>query len=182
MLQNSPKPLEEDEGTFMQHFVYSDSKTVTVSTWCLVIMTLNKAYEYIKETGLSKPGTITKHCYLGKHLIHGGEWYHIVTVPPKQKRVGHLTEYLQQGGFIAYWHDEMSSLAYSERVQDRSKVISRTKIKYDFGQNLDSIQIEGKVLTVFFLWGVCVGISIVVFIIEKLRSSFNCKNRKWKPY
>lgn len=144
-------------------------------------MTLNQAYQYVKQKELSDPGIITKHCYLGKQLIHGGEWYHIIT-SPMQRRIRDLAVYLQEGGFIVYWHNEMNSLGSSKRVQDRSKVISPTKIKYDFEQNLDNIQIEGRILTVFFLWGVCVAISIVVFIIEKLCSSFNCKNRKCKPY
>ncbi len=112
------------------------------------------------------------HCYLGKRLVPSGAMYMLFVSPGtgnkhKLKRTFFL---LMDSGIYLYWRKEYIQLVHSMRVQDRSKVISSTKVVYDFEDVVISpLLLEGKISSVFFLWFVCMtGICFPIFLFEKL--------------
>ncbi len=95
--------------------------------------------------------------------------YQVFVLPfGNNKKLRKAALYLVESGILKYWRDEYIKLRYAKRVQERSKVISRTKIIYDFEKAVtSSLALEGKISSVFFLWVAClVGGCCTVFVAE----------------
>ncbi len=111
-------------------------------------------------------------CYIGKRLIPAGPIYQVMITPQHEKgqQVERVVMYMMESGIGTYWVDENIALKHSPRVQDRSRVIAMTKIRYDFeGAVVAALSLHGKISSVFFLWLVSlVGGSFPVFIFELL--------------
>ncbi len=116
-------------------------------------------------------------CYIGKRLIPAGPAYQVIILPrdDKGKEVGRKITYVTESGTGMYWGEENVAMRHSARVQDRSRVVSRTKIRYDFeGAVVSALSLQGKIISIFFLWFVSlVVIGVAVFTFELLY--FKCE-------
>lgn len=144
--------------------------TVSVALWNFVtelIYNVNSLF----DKNIS-PQQRPVHCYLGKRLIPLGVLYQIF-VPPGGIHIGKIAQKLTESGIYTYWREEYIQLRHSARVQDRSRVISPTKILYDFEQATTApLGLEGKISSVFFVCFVCLIFSFLVFILEQLRYKY----------
>ncbi|CAL8127415.1 unnamed protein product [Orchesella dallaii] len=145
-------------------------KTLILYLWTFVLSTINDANDLIaKEQPIASK---RRHCYVGKHLIPSADTYVGVT-PPESERLRNVFQTMLDSGLFSYWFTEFLKLGYAKRVQDRSKVVSPTQIHYDFASVVSPLQMEGKILTVFFLWIVCIGSCGISFAIEVMHSRRN---------
>lgn len=139
-------------------------KTAFVAVWNFAIEQISKVNTLY---GNISPHKRPIHCYLGKRLVENGEMYQVMT-PPHGKFLGIYGQRLIEAGINNYWRKEYVELRHSTRVQDRNKVISPTKIIYDFeGATAAPMNLEGKISSVFFLWSVCMLVSFCSFFVER---------------
>ncbi len=117
-----------------------------------------------------KPHERPVHCYIGKRLIPGGEMYQFIETPPSQLGglVKRVSLYMMESGISQFWYEEYVALRHSTRVQDRARVVSRTKIRYDFEEErvITPLELQGKISSVFFLSFVSLFFSTVSFAVE----------------
>ncbi len=151
----------------------SQRKIVLVHMWHFVITYFDEVANLFSNLS---PHKRPVHCYLGKRLIPSGAMYMVFVLPgngyKNELKISIL--HLMESGIYMYWRMEYIQLVHSRRVQDRSKVISSTKVIYDFEDVVISpLLLEGKISTVFFLWFVCLtGVCFPIFLFEKF-ANFN---------
>ncbi len=131
----------------------TERKLALVHLWNFVIPVVkdvDNLYENIE------PYKRPVHCYIGKRLIPCGSMYQISVLPQGNKKLGRISSYMMESGINNYWRDEYIALKFAARIQDRSKVISKTKIIYSFEKAVTTpLELEGKISSVFFLWVIC---------------------------
>lgn len=106
-----------------------------------------------------------KRCYTGKTLIPLGQYY-FGFLPPNNKRIACLFQCLFETGIFQLWYKESIQLSHSERVQDRVKVKGPTKLVNKAKNKIQSLQLQGKVLKIFVLFAIFLGICVLVCIAE----------------
>lgn len=156
-------------------------KLVLVHFWQYAIAYLNDVNQLF---GNIRPHRRPVHCYIGERLIPGEELYQFIETPPDQ--VGGLLKrvslYMMESGISQLWYEEYVALRHSTRVQDRSMVVSRTKIRFDFEEErlIIALEMQGKISSVFFLGFICYLISILSFAVEiVLHDYFNINHIFW---
>ncbi|CAL8087587.1 unnamed protein product [Orchesella dallaii] len=127
-------------------------KTVIFYMWTYVLSAIDEAKNLIATEELVPYKR--RRCYLGKHVVETGQVYFGIAAPGSE-RLKHVFQVMFQTGLYGYWIREHCLITFAKRVQDRNKFVSPTQIKNDFDSAVSPLQMEGKVLTVFFLWGVC---------------------------
>lgn len=113
--------------------------------------------------------TRARKCHIGQELVQLGEGF-LIFFPPSNKKLVEGTVRLIESGIHERWIQEKQGLVHSRRVQDRVRVKSPTKILET--RNIQPQSLEGKMLTMIFLWGVCSFISLVTFCLEVLPLKF----------
>ncbi|CAL8087593.1 unnamed protein product [Orchesella dallaii] len=149
-------------------FIYTIAfakKVAVFHIWTVTLSAINEANAMIARR--QKKSSKRRHCYVGKRIISSGEVYFGI-VPPGSERIRDVFQAIFQSGVYSYWNTEFRQMSYAKRVQDRIKVKGPTRINYDFRRTVRAIKVEGKVLTVFFLWVVCLICCMVAFGIERL--------------
>lgn len=109
-----------------------------------------------------------KKCHVGQELAKMGEQFFIF-LPPKNAKLVEGLQQLIQAGIYQRWIQEEDGLLHSERVQDRVRVKSPTKVVEMEVAEIPTVGLERKVITMFLLWGVCIVISFVGFCLEHIR-------------
>lgn len=126
-----------------------------VDLWNIVISVVNYANVALS---ISKKKT-SKSCYIGKHIINIGETYQMYSTL-NGIQLGRIAKMLLSTGIYEHWYKEFNGMQIANRVQDRAKVKSRTKIIYDFEEpNVAPIKVAGRIKALLLMWlGVCGGI------------------------
>ncbi|CAL8087596.1 unnamed protein product [Orchesella dallaii] len=137
--------------SFEEMFIYA-GKTVSLYLWPFVLAYVNRANLIIakKQPIPSK----RRRCYVGKRLIPSGE-IHYGFSPPGSERLRQVFQSMYETHLYSYWMSEGWKMTFAERVQDRAKVRSPTHIEQNLGSAVRPLQLEGTILSVFFLWGIC---------------------------
>lgn len=141
------------------------TKTFIVDSWPSVIYMINQAIKLLRE----KPRQETKiRCHLGKTVIAKQNVFSVYHSPESSK-VDWLARQTMDSGLFMYWWKEMIELRYSERVQDRMRVVSPTKIVHGMnGNSMEAPKISGYISSVFCLWVTCALICLLALGIENL--------------
>lgn len=92
---------------------------------------------------------------MGDELVDSGERYFVI-LPPRSGLLSRAFQKLLASGIMQRWEDEGNSIAVSERVQDRTRVKSKTRIINDDNVSPIALAMEGKMLTVFLVWAICI--------------------------
>lgn len=144
----------------------SERNLAMVHMWQYVIPAVNDVHSLYDKIEPHKPPV---HCYIGKRLVPCGLMYQVIVLPlGNNVKLRRTVLFIIESGIIKYWRDEFIEMRYANRVQERSKVISRTKIIYSFEKAVTSpLALEGKISSVFFLWVIfLVGGCCPVFVAE----------------
>lgn len=143
-----------------------EKKVAAIRVWLYAIGTVNSINDIIAAGGI--PGGENKKCYVGKELIPAGE-FHLAVLPPGNKKIVKVAQKLFASGIWIRWAQEIVSLISSQRVQDRVKIISPTKLLDEkMAGTLEPLKLEGKSATIFLLLTICLLISGKFFVLELL--------------
>lgn len=137
-------------------------KVAVVYLWAHVIRFINDANAAMSDDPRKRPF----HCYIGKRLIPSGKLFQLF-IPPNGQRFRMISQSLLETGFYKYWYGELYQMQFSPRVQERSRVLSATKVRYDFLEiGPTTIKLGGRIKSLFFLLIVGVLCSIMSFLSE----------------
>lgn len=145
-----------------------NERMTMVSVWPLTLFAQTVISRRILRGNVSMKDK-KKKCYVGKELIPGPTSF-IAFTPPGHVELARKFQSLVETGIFYYWVAEQFALAHSRRVQDRNRIKSSISIVDENGGNNEVVQLrmEGKMVTVFGLWGVCLCISGVFLACEKI--------------
>ncbi|CAL8087581.1 unnamed protein product [Orchesella dallaii] len=165
----SPASLIKDQTEYIRNVSYTE-KVVILYLWPFIMKAINEANNLIamEQPIVSK----RRHCYVGKQIIPSGEVF-FGFGNHGSARIQQVFQSTVEAGIYLYWMTEFCQMSYAKRVQDRRKVVSPTQIKYDFLSTVSALRMEGKVLTVFFVWAVCLAGCVMSSVIEVFCSNKN---------
>lgn len=107
-------------------------------------------------------------CYLGKRLVSPGSFFWGF-LPPNTKELVIMFRWLVNSGIVSRMENEGFMLSHSRRVQDRIRVKTKT-VFVPYHKIREAVyypqQLNGKILKVFFIWGVMILICLVAFVLE----------------
>lgn len=156
MLQKAYAPSPSNK--FFQ-MMASPEKYATVTSWTDAIFAATRSINYISQQQIK-----SRKCYLGKELSYAQNFYHVFT-PPENNRLADLFQKTMEGGLYDYWYGETVGVGQSERVQGRTRVLSRTSLVEET-EPIHPLEIEGKLKNVFLFWLVCSAISTATWTME----------------
>ncbi|CAL8087590.1 unnamed protein product [Orchesella dallaii] len=165
----SRKSLIQDHTEYVRNVSYSE-KVVILYIWPFIMKTVSDANNLIAKE--QPKASERRHCYIGKEIIPSGEVFFGFGNHGSERLQG-VFQSSYEAGLHLYWMSEFVHMSYAKRVQDRLKVVSPTHIKYDFISTVSALRMEGKVLTVFFVWAVCLAICAVSSVLEMFYSLKN---------
>lgn len=145
-----------------------DGKFAVIIAWPYSMLRAAEASAWIsKEFTKAKRKDKRKKCYIGKEMVDTGERY-MAFLPPGSSLLAKASQKLLTSGILQRWEMEGVMVATSRRAQDRVRVKGQTTI-VDIGTKvIAALRMEGKIVTIFFLWGSCLLTSLTCFIIESL--------------
>lgn len=108
-------------------------------------------------------------CYVGQQVELTESAYFLVS-SPEIKRLGGIIESFVEAGLVHFLMKEFLEIFAYNRVQDRSRSISLTKVVEDVETPKPLNATDGKVASVFILLGFTLGISLVMFVLEAIGS------------
>lgn len=150
------------DDTFMKTLV-GEHNVATIVGYCYAIWHASNGNRYIMRN--ESPSTRNKRCHIGQELIQIiGERY-VVLTPPGSEKLANVFEKLLASGIIQRWDQEAIWLMYARRVQDRGQVISKTMLAKE-PTTFQKLRIEGKMVTIFWLWILCILISCTALMCE----------------
>lgn len=142
--------------------LFLQNNRFSIAPWEYAIYMMRTGDDFNKRLGKSST-EIARRCYIGQELLlHDEEFF--VTVPPGNDRLTVIYQQLTQGGISQRFWQEVEDMQTSQRVQDRVRITSRSKIRNE--ELLGNITLQGKMITVFLLWLVCIILSTLVFANE----------------
>lgn len=80
-----------------------------------------------------------------------------------------MYERLLSSGIESRWRQEQFGFMTASRVQDRVQVKSRTRMVLQTSTT-EKLKMDGKILTIFLLWILCLAIFLMAFIFEISRN------------
>lgn len=107
-------------------------------------------------------------CFVGEELEFRHLSFFVVTSSDRDRLI-RILEALMETGFQTRWLKDSIQLFQFNRVQDRSRSISMTKLAEEVNPVKSLWITDGKLKNVFFLWGLFLVISLVVFALENLK-------------
>lgn len=157
---------------FFQIFTGVDN-VATINLWPYAMLVANTANELI--TRLSAEGKENfpgegKTCHVGERLISTGEMF-FGYLPPGHRKLIRRSQILLGSGIISRWQKELFGMLHSRRVQDRIKVVSPTDMLDEVDTQERPLGLDGKIVTIFLLWAICLAISAACFLFEFLSSA-----------
>lgn len=136
-------------------------KVVILTWWYYLFENIGNGNKLIQDKGMAN----SRRCYLGKRVIPAPEMYEVLSIPPGNVDLFKFQQVRDSSGISVYWSKEFVEAHVTRRVQDRARAVSPTKIVYEF-ENIRSLKMEGKMLCIFFLWGVGLGAGFVTKVFE----------------
>lgn len=133
-----------------------------VSSWPGAHECLSRGELYIKENKIEN-----RRCYLGKELFFDQPIFIVVT-PPQSTRLANIAWKMMEGGFFSLWFNEFAGISATVRVQDRVKMLSRTKVMEEQEQPRALNMKEGKLKIVFIMSIMILSLSVVAFTLENI--------------
>lgn len=156
--------LVEDRATFIRTKVEQD-RIATTEGWPYAIWNTVQSNLWIEQNYSGKKNRKT--CFIGKELLETGERY-FMFLPPGSSQLSRVFQKLLSAGIIQRLEQESVGIAVARRVQDRFKMKDKTTIIDDTDKSLAALTMEGKVVTIFFVWTICILISMNGFFLEMI--------------
>lgn len=171
-------------GKFLERVAVGKRKSA-FGPWPYCLAVYNRVMAYIKKLNsqVKAKDRIIRHCHLGKQLVESGGLFWGFFPPGSNKLTAVFKQFLETG-IYEYWMEDFYGTGFANRVQDRSRVKSPTKILEDSIQGAYSAGNlkEGHLSTVFVLWSLGLVLCMVVFISEGGISLAIITNRSRKVY
>lgn len=156
------------------------NKRAYISGWNIALRDTRWAMEKSKEIMEKKSGTSSKlkqrECYVGKELF-AVKYMSYGFLPPGNEQASLVFKRFFNSGIYRLCMGEYFAWTHSGRVQDRVKVVSRTKILTERDKEITAIGLNTKILAVLILWIACLVVSAVVFLFEKAGSTLASSHR-----
>lgn len=110
----------------------------------------------------------SRRCYVGQEFINSDVEFYVFN-PPGTEIVAAVFQRLIYAGIVQRWEEEGHALIHSGRVQDRVRVKSPRIIRNLEMRVIESLRMEGKTLTIFLFYGMCilmclVGLGLEMFV------------------
>lgn len=127
-----------------------------------ILAVLTKANEALQSDRIRGMG---RRCYTGRKLVPTGDFYNAL-LGPKVYILGTPARRLITTGIVDMWLRESYGVSYANRVQDRLRVVRKTKYTYgNFGDDSNNspkpLPLYGRVKSMFFIY--CVGVMLGIF-------------------
>lgn len=170
-LINSSKVAPSEDA--LAEMITTMERHIFIALWPPTIQATNLAEAYMSNNHI-----YDKKCYVGEQLFFHQNMF-IVMSPPNSLKLGGIVTLMMESGIYAVWFNEYVGISASLRVQERSKMLSRTKLLEEKVQPKALKLLEGKVKNILFLWITCLSVSGIVFVAEitvnKLKAFFAIK-------
>lgn len=154
-----------DEQKFLKTLAFGSYKVATVVRWPFALYTAVKANDILYQNMPFK----RRQCFVGNELVHSGPYYYGFLPPGDHLRLRDIFMALLEAGIVDLWRKEFFGLAYSPgRVQDKLRVKSPINILTDDHEQLLALKVQGKIITVFLIWMLCLVLAALSFSLEKL--------------
>lgn len=151
-----------DMGKLVEALILDERKLVIPGPWSHIHMLAWYSKAFLKTLN-GKSGE--RKCHVGQELAQMAELF-FVFLPPKNSELVRAFQWLIQAGIYQRWDVEKNGIMHSNRVQDRVRVKSPTKVVEMEANVMKSQGLKGKMVTMFLLWGVCIFISLVGYSLE----------------
>lgn len=138
------------------------NKVAVLRLWPYALGSANQMNDLIASGKISPYQK--KKCYVDEELIPTQEVFFALTQPGSQS-MGWAHRRLISSGIMFRWLKENMWLASSPRVQDRARIPSPTKILHPL-ESIDSLRMDGRVVTIFMLWIACLAVCLLGFMLE----------------
>lgn len=156
--------LYDDLPKFLKALAYGPNKVATVVGWPFALYTTAKANDLLRQNMPVQK----RECFVGKELVHSGNYYYGFLPPGNHLRLRDTFLKLVEAGIAELWSAEVFGLAYSPgRVQDRLRVKSPTNIVSEDNDQVHALKMQGKIVTIFLVWILCLFAAGVSFVLEK---------------
>lgn len=143
---------------FVDTLVFQDN-TVSIGSWLAAM----KYAQYARSV-ISKRGLKSRRCYIGKELrLHTTFWFSFTG--RSREILARVFDHITETGFVNIWIKEMTGIAVTRRVQDRSRFRSPTNLAKD-KEKPKPLDVAGKFLNVIYLWLTCLCGCVVVWATE----------------
>lgn len=146
----------------MNHQVVDGIKLAYIKNSQSVIKFANKWNEYFSQNNASEI-----RCYIGQELNMESACYEVAISPEGGQLFG-IIKVLTETGILARFNQEYVALKAFNRVQDRSRFISLTKLAKEVDMVKSLKLSDGKLTGVFLLWAICLACCFTLFALEKL--------------
>lgn len=139
------------------------------------VIYLQQAGNHLIQQNAQTTEAKARKCHVGKELFRVDEKY-IVTLPPGNKALTKVLDKLVHSGIFQRWYQERRDMTRSRRVQDRVRFARSTNIKEDEDNLPVALQLQGKTVTIFLLWVICIFVSMVAIWVELAIIKFHKMN------
>lgn len=147
-------------------------KLAIVAAWPVAASVSITGNELIQDRHKNSSGKVSsklKQCYVGKNLISPQKLFYAL-LPPNHEKVERILQRFMDSGINFRWVNEYIGLATAKRVQDRVKLKSPTNIlsrlDLEYESSVPTLDMTGKLLKVFFILGIGLKVSCMVFLLE----------------
>lgn len=148
------------------HLAFNKGRWATIGPWFTTHLYVWIHHRVVSDYLNSTLKVEARKCHVGQELFSPGiEWYNFL--PPGNLKLALAFQRIMEVGIYQRWEQEEHSLLHSERVQDRVRVQSPKKIHDMEITKIRAIGLEGRIITIFLLWSICIIISFFGFCLEK---------------
>lgn len=129
-------------------------------------------------TWISRQSVKSRKCHVGEELVDSGERY-FALLPPRSIKLSKVYQQLLVSGIMQRWEQEDNAMAMPKRIQNHNQVgISDKLALFNVDNNkTHQLRMEGEIVTIFFLWAICIVGSSVWFFVEK-----SCRSSQMSSY
>lgn len=149
---------------FFPAFTQKSRNVATMMSWAHSMWVATQGNFAIKRVGLKK-----LKCHVGKELFDSGPSFIGIT-PPASTQLEGAFQNLVTTGIYQRWRQENNEMLHSKKVQNRTRVKSRTSVVKE-ETTVVALKMDGKVVTVFILWKLCLLACCLSFFYEKRNST-----------
>lgn len=147
---------------------YFGGRWFTVPWWQVSLLYSKYLLRLLTAKGATETQKRTR-CHVGQELIRVDEEF-VAFLPPGNLELMEAYKKLVEAGIVSRFLDENDDMMSSERVQDRSQRIGRTKVRKIFEAQDTTLSLQSKLRTVFLFWVVCIICCVVGFLCELMMS------------
>lgn len=135
-----------------------------VNFWAAALKRADYCASLIKVHAQNQRKNETK-CYVGQELVFSTQNY-FAFLPPSNDELFQAFQSILEAGIVGRFTKEFYGMLISTRVQDRVRVISETKIMPREEAVVVVLKFEGKTVTVFLFWILCLFYTLLFFFSE----------------